>query len=401
MLDGFRILDLTWVLGGPYATFLLAQLGADVIKVETAAGDMSRKIPPHYVDGESTFFLSVNRGKRSLALDLKHAQGAETFRDLVRHADAVLYNMTPSAPRRLGIDHASLLKVNPKICVGEMIGLHDDGEWANVPAFDLAIQALGGVMSITGEPDGKPVRVGYQIADLAGGLYLALGTVAALMKALRVGEGQHVQVSLLDCQIALLTWQAQNYLVSGDVPERLGSRHPMIAPSDGFQGADGAHFVVSPSDIFWRPFCESIGRGDLVDDPRFATAAARIAHVTALADELQGTFSGKPAAEWMAMMTRDRIPAAMVNSVAQALAEPVVGLRHMLETVVDPATGTAVQFLGNAFKFAGAKPLTYPPRVGEHTAEVLRDVCGYDRARIDALARAGAVTLGPGKRETR
>ena len=393
MLDGFRILDLTWVLGGPYATLLLAQLGADVIKVETAAGDMSRKIPPHYVDGDSTFFLSVNRGKRSIVVDLKHEEGAATFRDLVRHADAVIYNMTPSVPRRLGIDHATLLSVNPKICVGEMIGLHDDGPYANFPAFDLAIQALGGVMSITGEPDGKPVRVGYQIADLAGGLYLALGTVGALMRALRTGRGQHVQISLLDCQIALLTWQAQNYLVSGEIPQRLGSRHPMIAPSDSFQGSDGAHFVVSPAEIFWKPFCRSIGRPELIDDPRFATAGARIAHVKDLADELQWTFRGKPAAEWIAMMSRDHIPAAMVNTVAEALAEPVVGLRHMLETVVNPATGSPIQFLGNAFKYGGGKPLSYPPRVGQHTGEVLRDVCGYDAARIEALARAGAVAL--------
>jgi CoA:oxalate CoA-transferase len=393
MLDGFRILDLTWVLGGPYATLLLAQLGADVIKVETAAGDMSRKIPPHYVDGESTFFLSVNRGKRSIVLDLKHEQGMETFRDLVRHADAVVYNMTPNAPRRLGIDHPTLLSINPRICVGEMIGLHDEGEYASFPAFDLAIQALGGVMSITGEPDGKPVRVGYQIADLAGGLYLALGTVSALMRALRSGRGQHIQISLLDCQIALLTWQAQNYLVSGDVPCRLGSRHPMIAPSDSFQGSDGAHFVVSPAEIFWKPFCRSIGRPELVDDPRFATAGARIAHVKELADALQSTFCAKPAAEWIATMTRDHIPSAMVNSVAEALAEPVVGLRNMLETIVNPSTGAPIQFLGNAFKYDNGKSLGYPPRVGEHTEEVLRDVCGYDRAKIDSLARAGAVAL--------
>jgi crotonobetainyl-CoA:carnitine CoA-transferase CaiB-like acyl-CoA transferase len=393
VLDGFRVLDLTWVLGGPYATLLLAQLGADVIKVETAAGDMARKIPPHYVDGQSTFFLSVNRGKRSIVLDLKHERGAETFRDLVRRADAVVYNMTPSAPRRLGIDHATLLGVNPKICVGEMIGLHDEGGYANVPAFDLAIQALGGVMSITGEPDGKPVRVGYQIADLAGGLYLALGIVAALLRAGRTGEGRHVQISLLDCQIALLTWQAQNYLVSGDVPRRLGSRHPMIAPSDSFQGSDAAHFVVSPADVFWKPFCRSIGRADLVDDPRFATAGARIAHVEELADELQSTFSTKPAAEWIETMTRGQIPAAMVNSVGAALAEPVVALRNMVETIVNPATGLAVRFLGNAFKYNGAGPLGYPPRVGEHTREVLRDVCGYPAEKIESLARAGAIAL--------
>jgi crotonobetainyl-CoA:carnitine CoA-transferase CaiB-like acyl-CoA transferase len=391
MLDGIRVLDLTWVLGGPYATLLLAQLGADVIKVETAAGDMSRRIPPHAVDGESTFFLSVNRGKRSIVLDLKHARGAETFRDLVRHADAVLYNMTPSAPRRLGIDHPSLVRINPRLCVGELIGLHDEGTYANYPAFDLAIQALGGIMSITGEPEGKPVRVGYQVADLAGGLYLALGTVSALIRALRTGQGQHVQISLLDCQIALLTWQAQNYLVTGEVPQRLGSRHPMIAPSDSFEGADGAHFVVSPAEVFWQPFCRSIGRADLIDDPRFATPGARIANVHALAVELQSTFSTKPAGEWIGAMAQDHIPAAMVNSVAEALAEPVVALRQMVETVVNPWTGAAVQFLGNAFKYDAATPLGYPPRTGQHTREVLRDLCGYDDDRIDALARLGAI----------
>lgn len=393
MLEGVRILDLTWVLGGPYATLLLAQLGADVIKVETADGDMARRIPPHYVEGQSTFFLSVNRGKRSVALDLKHPQGAETFRALVRRADAVLYNMTPSVPRRLGIDHASLTTVNPRICVGELIGLHDEAGYADVPAFDLAIQALGGVMSITGEPEGEPVRVGYQIADLAGGLYLALGTVAALMRAARTGQGQRVQISLLDCQIALLTWQAQNYLVSGEVPQRLGSRHPMIAPSDCFQGADGRHFVVSPAEVFWKPFCRSIGRPDLVEDARFATADTRIAHVRELAVELGKTFAARPAAEWLAMMGRDHIPAARVNSVAEALAEPVVRLRDMVETLIEPSSGRAVPFLGSAFKFPGARSLAYPPRVGEHTREVLRDVCGYDPTTIDTLARAGAVRL--------
>jgi crotonobetainyl-CoA:carnitine CoA-transferase CaiB-like acyl-CoA transferase len=283
--------------------------------------------------------------------------------------------------------------VNPRVCVGELIGLHDEGVWAGVPAFDLAIQALGGIMDITGEPDGKPVRVGYQIADLAGGLYLALGTVAALLRASRTGRGQRVQISLLDCQLALLTWQAQNYLVAGDVPRRLGSRHPMIAPSDAFVGADGRWFVVSPADTFWRPFCRSVGRDDLIDDPRFATAGARIANVQQLADELQATFSAKPAAEWIETMARDQIPSAKVNTVADALGEPVAGLRAMVETVTNPVTGDPVRFLGSAFKYLGARPLGYPPRIGEHTREVLREVCGYELARIDSLARAGAVTV--------
>ena len=303
----------------------LLQLGADVIKVESPAGDMSRKIPPHFVDGESSFFLSVNRGKRSVALDLKHVDGMAALRDLVRVSDVVIYNFTPNVPRRLGIDHASLLTLNPRVCVGEMIGLHDEGEYASIPAFDLAIQALAGIMSITGEADGQPARVGYQIADLAGGLYLALGTVGALLRALRTGKGQYVQVSLLDCQLALLTWQAQSYLASGKVPGRLGSRHPMIAPSETFLDSEGRHFVVTTAESFWRPFCEAIGRNDLADDPRFVTAAARIAHVEELAAQLQATFRAKPAAEWLAALRRAPVPSAMVNNVDEALREPVVG----------------------------------------------------------------------------
>lgn len=390
MLQGLRILDLTWVLGGPYATLVLAQLGADVIKIEPPAGDMSRRIPPWYVDGDSSFFLSVNRGKRSVALDLKHSAGAATLRDLVRHADAVVYNMTPDAPRRLGLDHASLLRINPKICVGELIGLHDDGRYATLPAFDLAIQALGGVMDITGEPGGKPVRVGYQIADLAGGLFLALGTVGAIVRALRAGQGQRVQVSLLDCQIALLTWQAQNYLVSGEIPRRLGARHPMITPSDAFEGEDGTHFVVSPAETFWRPFCDAIGRADLVDDPRFATPQARLANVGALGEELQATFRTRPARAWVELLSRRQVPCAPVNTVADALKEPAATARRMVEELADPLTGATVRFVGNAFKYAGAAPLSYPPRLGEHTREVLGGVCGYDDKQIDALIEAGA-----------
>jgi CoA:oxalate CoA-transferase len=395
LLQGVRVLDLGWVLGGPFAGQLLAQMGAEVIKVEPLAGDLSRSIPPYFADGDSSFFLSVNRGKRSIALDLKHQRGMDVLKDLVRHSDAVIYNFAPDVPARLGLDFASLSLLNPKICVGQMIGFHDRGIYANAPAFDIVVQAAAGIMSITGERNGKPVRMGYQIADLAGGLYLALGLVGALLGAARSGNGEQVQVSLFDCQIALLTWQAQNFLISREVPQRNGSRHHMIAPSEVFSGSDGQYFVISPTgDVFFRKFAAAIGSPELADDARFATAASRIANVDALATALQQIFSQRPTQEWLDILALGRIPAGALNDVGEALHHPVVEMRAMLEVLANPLTGNAWQFLGNPMKWAGSPTLAYPPKLGADTRAVLADVCGYDNARIDALAEAGAISTG-------
>jgi crotonobetainyl-CoA:carnitine CoA-transferase CaiB-like acyl-CoA transferase len=398
LLEGVRVLDMGWVLGGPFAGQLLAQMGADVVKIESPEGDLARGIPPHFADGESSFFLSVNRGKRSVAIDLKQPHGRAVFEDLVRRSDAVIHNFAPDVPKRLGVDLQALKKINPRICVGQLIGFHDEGEYRNTPAFDLVIQAQSGFMSLTGERGGKPVRAGYQVADLAGGLYLALGLVGALLGAARTGEGREVQVSLFDCQIALLTWQAQNYFISGEVPRRNGSRHHMIAPSEVFAGSDGRYFVISPTgDAFFGKFSIAIGHAELADDERFATGAGRIAHVDALAETLQSIFSTKPAASWVDLLKAERIPAGLLNDVDGALGHDVTALRGMVETLVNPATGNDLSFLGNPFKWAGNKPLSYPPRLGEHTRAVLAEVCAYDASRIDELVREGAVATGERK----
>jgi len=395
LLEGIRILDMGWVLGGPFAGQLLAQMGADVVKIEPLEGDLARGIPPHFADGESSFFLSVNRGKRSVAIDLKQDRGRAVFDDLVRRSDAVIHNFAPDVPKRLGVDLQALKKINPKLCVGQLIGFHDEGEYRTTPAFDLVIQAQAGFMSLTGERDGKPVRAGYQVADLAGGLYLALGLVGALLGASRTGEGQEIQVSLFDCQIALLTWQAQNYFISGEVPRRNGSRHHMIAPSEVFAGSDGKYFVISPTgDAFFRKFSIAIGHAEIADDERFATGAARIAHVDALAETLQSIFSKQPAAYWVDRLKAERIPAGVLNEVDEALGHDVTVLRQMVETLVNPATGNSLSFLGNPLKWAASRTLSYPPRLGEHTRAVLTEVCGYDVDRIEELARAGAIATG-------
>ena len=397
MLADFRVLDLTWVLGGPFAGQLLAQLGAEVIKVEPLEGDLSRQVSSHTTEfaGASGFFLSVNRGKSSIALDLKNPAGRAVIYDLVRKSDAVVYGFAPSVPARLGLDPESLHAINPKLTVAQLIGLHDQPPYSEAPAFDLVIQAMAGIMSVTGERGGAPVRVGYQVADLAGGLYLALGCVAGMLKSLKSGKGEHVQVSLLDCQLALLTWQAQNYFISGEVPAANGARHPVIAPSDIYPCADGKFMAVSPTgQQFWKKFCEAIGRPDMADDPRFSHPKSRVANVGALTDMLVETFRSKSSQEWTEKFIADRIPGAPVNNVAEAMAQPIARLRNMVEELDHPGGEGTLKFLGNPFKYDSSRPLSYPPRRGGETRAVLERVCGYDSGAIDKLIEQGVIYQG-------
>ena len=396
MLESLRILDLTWILGGPFASQLLAQLGAEVIKIEPPDGDQSRNYPPHYFAGDSAFFLSVNRGKKSVALDLKRPEGRQALYDLVASADAVMYGYAPDVPKRLGIDFESLKKINARIVVGELIGLHDEGPFAAAPSVDIIAQALGGVMSITGEPNGKPVRVGYQIADLAAGLYLASGILAGLIKALKSGAGSKVQVSLVDCQLALLTWQAQNYFVTGEVPQALGSRHATLAPSEVFLCADGRHIAMSAAtDQFWQPFCDAVHAAELANDARFATAELRLENVEALATELQAIFARAGADEWAFLLSLARIPVGKVNNVAEALAQPIAMLRDMVEELTHPTHGGLMRFLAGPIKYQGSEASSYPPQLGMHTREVLHALCGYEPAKLDALEQKGAIKSKP------
>ncbi|MDR7034152.1 CoA transferase [Mesorhizobium sp. BE184] len=392
MLEGLRVLDLTWVLGGPFAGQLMAQLGADVIKIETLSGDLSRAVPPHWIQGDSAYYLSVNRGKKSIALDLKSEGGRHAFEKLVATSDAVIYGFAPDVPKRLGIDHESLLAINPRICVAELIGLHDEGEYSRAPAYDLIVQAMGGVMSITGAEGGEPARVGYQIGDLSGGLYLALGLTATLAAAQRDGKGRKVQISLLDCQVSLLTWQAQNYFASGEIPVARGSRNPVLAPSEVYRCADGRHLAVSPTgDNFWRNFCEILGRPDLVTDPLYATRQARIENGLKLSEILGAIFETKPATHWASLFFAERVPAAIVHRVDEAVSQPVARLRNMVEEVEKPDTGVSTRFLGNPFKYEDSKVLGYPPAHGADGRDLLRDLCGYDDATIDELIKSQAI----------
>ncbi len=392
MLDSIRIIDLTWILGGPFATQLLAQMGAQVIKIEPPSGDQSRTYPPFTAEGDSAYYMSINRGKQSVVLDLKVPAAREALYDLVKEADVIMYGYTPDVPKRLGIDYESLQRINRRIVLGQLIGLHDEGPYAEVPCVDIIAQALGGIMSITGEPGGKPIRMGYQIADLAAGLYLATGVLGALIKALKTGRGEKVQVSLLDCQLALLTWQAQRYFATGEVPTPLGSRSSSFAPSQAFECGDGRYVAVSGvSDEFWSKLCKAISEPELAQDPRFATQALRLQNVDAMAAELQKVFARGAASEWAWVMQEARLPAGLVQTVAEALEHPLTHLRQMVEEVPHPDSKVLMNFLGNPIKHQGSAFLSFPPRLGEHTRSVLRDVCRYDEAKIAQLAAAGAI----------
>lgn len=394
MLSGKTILDLSWVLGGPFAGQLLAQLGADVIKVETLEGDLSRRIPPILNEHESPFFLSVNRGKRSIAIDLKTEAGKKTFYDLVKQADAVIYGFAPSVPVRLGVDFETLKTIKPSIVVAQLVGLHDKGEYADAPAFDLMIQALSGVMSITGEENGRPVRVGYQAADLVGGLYLALATVGALCKAESNHTGQYVQVSLFDTQVAMLSWQAQGWLCGGPIPEAKGSRHAMIAPSDIYRAADGVWIALSPTgEAFWQALCQQLGKPELAHDPRFNTPSVRIENVKQLSTILTECIKQKTSHEWLALFKLARVPAAPVLHVNQALVHPLIKERKMLEFVTHPDSQEKVSMLGNPFKFDGQPNLEYPPKIAADTEAVLQQLAGYSVERINALAQEKAIGI--------
>jgi crotonobetainyl-CoA:carnitine CoA-transferase CaiB-like acyl-CoA transferase len=397
MLSSFRVLDLTWVLGGPFAGQLLSQLGAEVIKVEPLEGDLSRQVSRHGSEfhGDSGFFLSVNRGKNSIALNLKTDKGKEILHDLVRKSDAIIYGFAPSVPKKLGLDEETLHKINPKIAIGQLIGLHDEPPYSEAPAFDLVIQALSGVMSITGEKNGAPVRVGYQIADLAGGLYLALACVGAMLKSLKTGVGETVQISLLDCQLALLTWQAQNFFVSGEVPFANGARHPVIAPSDIYPCLDGNFIAISPTgQDFWRMFCNAIDRSDLIDDERFKLPKSRVENVQALTEILSEKFSKQTSDFWEKSLFEQRIPSAKINNVGQALTQPLSKLRNMVEEVNHPTHADKINFLGNPFKYTKSKKLNYPPALGGETRNILCRVCGYSELKITELLENNIIYQG-------
>jgi CoA:oxalate CoA-transferase len=381
-LAGLRVLDFTWFLAGPYATMILADLGADVVKVEAPGrGDPSRQAGP-FIGSLSAYFQSINRGKRSVVLDLKTDSGRVQAAQLAARADILVENFVPGTMARWGLDHASLLATNPRLIYVSCTGFGQSGPRAAQPAFDLIVQALAGTISLTGSPDGEPVRVGFSVGDIGGALYLAVGVLAALEARHRTGRGQVLDLSLLDAQVALLENAFARYFATGQVPGRLGSRHPLIVPFQVFAAADGHFALAAGTEEQWQRLCLALDRPDLAVDSRFADNAARRENLPALQSELAGAFSARAVAEWVALLGGHDIPCAPIHDIAAAAADPQVQARGMLVTVEDPSAGPQ-RVVNTPLRFSEtpAQVREPAPRLGEHTEAVLADWLGHDPAR--------------------
>jgi CoA:oxalate CoA-transferase len=338
-LAGTIVVDLTRVLAGPFCTLQLLELGARVIKVERpGAGDDARRIGP-FVAGESAYFLSLNRGKESIALDLRDPDDRAVFERLLARADVLVENFRPGVLERLGFGWEALAARHPRLVVASVSGFGQTGPWAQRPAYDLVAQALGGILSITGPIGGPPVRVGTSIGDLAAGLFAALGIAAALAERASTGRGRRVDVAMLDCQVALLENALARFAATGQVPGPLGTRHPSIAPFEAYPTADGPLVIACGTDALFRALAAVVERPALAEDPRFATASARSAHADALHAALAEALAARPRAAWAAALERVGVPCAPIQDVAEVAASPQVQARRMIVDVEQPGVG--------------------------------------------------------------
>jgi CoA:oxalate CoA-transferase len=370
---------------------LLADLGAEVIKVEEpGVGDESRRIGP-FQQGVSTYFVSINRGKRGLTLNLKAEAGKRLFLDLVRQADILVENYRPGVMRRLGLDYPVLRAVNPRLVYAACSGFGQTGPYSPRGAYDMIVQGMGGVMSITGESGRPPVRVGTSIGDITAALFTAIGILAALGHARATGEGQLVDVAMLDCQVAILENAIMRYLVTDEVPQPLGARHPSIAPFEAFPAADG-HVILAVGTNIWPRFCEAIGRSDLIEHPHFATNALRADHVEELREILVPITRQKPVEVWIKQMEAIGVPCGPVNTVDKVVQDPQVQARDMVVTVPDPEAG-AVSMAGVPIKLSATPGGVQgpAPRLGEHTEAVLAEWLHMPPDEVARLRQEGVI----------
>ena len=391
-LEGVVVLDCTQVMAGPFCTLLLADMGADVIKVERPqGGDETRRMGPFYADGWSAPFTLINRNKRSLALDLRHPRGREVFLRLARRADVVVENFRPGTLARLGVGYSQVRQVRPEVVYCSISGFGQTGPYASRGGFDLVAQGMSGLMSVTGHPNTPPAKVGVPIADLNAGLFAAYGILAAYVHRLRTGQGQHVDTSLLEGAMAYLFWEAAVYFATGQVPGPLGSAHRLTAPYQAFRTRDGYLVLGAANQATWERLCRLLGREELLEDPRFRTAADRKRHERELEGELEAAFAARTTAEWVDALTEAEVPAGPVYDLAQALADPHVQARGMAAQVEVPGLGPVRQ-LGLPVKLSATlgRIRRPAPRLGQHTDEVL--AWGrFSPEEVAALRREGVV----------
>jgi formyl-CoA transferase/CoA:oxalate CoA-transferase len=391
-LDGLTILDLTRVLSGPFCTMLLADMGARVIKIEQPGrGDETRAWGPPFVAGESTYFLSVNRNKESVTLDFKTADGRDLLDRLIARADVLVENFRPGTLDRVGLSCETVQARHPRLVYASISGFGQSGPRREQAGYDAVMQAEAGLMSITGAADGPPFRLGVAIVDLVAGLFAVQGILLALYARERSGRGQRVDVSLFDSAIALLSYQASAWLNSSVRPQRMGNRHPTIAPYDTMPASDGEFFLAVGNDDQFRRLCCVLGMAAIADDSRYATNPARVANSDELREILAGILRTRPRSEWIARLTIEGVPCGAVRDVPEVLADPQVEPRRMIEAVEHAAAGL-VKVLGIPVKLSDTpgSVRTPPPALGQHTESVLREI-GVDDDSIARFRRHGVV----------
>ncbi|MCS7108659.1 MAG: CaiB/BaiF CoA-transferase family protein [Sulfolobales archaeon] len=389
-LSGIRVVDLTSAMAGPFASMILADLGADVIKVESPSGDHARDWgPPFYSDKYSAYFASVNRGKRSIVVDLRSDKGKEVIYRLVSRSHVLIESFRPGVASKLRIDYETLSKINPKIIYCSISGFGQYGPYKDLPGYDLIALAMSGLMDLTGEPDRPPVKFGVPIADIITGMY----AVIAILSILHKGVGVHIDLSLLDSSISILTHQAGYYFTLGIDPQRMGSAHPNIVPYQAFKAKDGYFIIAVGNDNIWKDFCTCIGIPELINDPKFSTNYERVKHREELIKMLEGVFMKEGVDYWVKKLRDAGVPAAPVNKVSQALKDPHSVAREMVREMRHKSLGviktisSPIKFLGREFDIGKYEP---PPQLGEHTAVILKEL-GYTSEEIEKLLKDNVV----------
>ena len=391
-LEGVLVVDCTQIMAGPFCTLLLADMGADVIKIERPdRGDDSRRMGPPYIHGRSAAFLAINRNKRSLALNLRSEEGQGVLKRLVERADVMVENYRPGTMERLGLGYEELRKVRPSLVYCSISGFGQTGPYRERGGFDLVAQGMSGLISVTGTPDGPPVKVGVPITDLTAGMYGAYGILSAYIHMLRTGEGQLVDTSLLEAGIAYTFWQSAVYFATDEVPGPLGSAHPLSAPYQALGTSDGYLCIGAATQPTWEHMCHAIGREELLADSRFATNGDRKKHESQLANLLEETFSRNTTQHWMEVLEAEGVPCGPINNLAQMYSDPQVRSREMLVELEDPELGT-LKNIGIPVKLSRTpgRIRRRAPDLGEHTQEVLLEA-GYTTDEVSRLLESGVV----------
>ena len=391
-LDGMKVLDLTRVLAGPYATMLLGDLGAEVIKIEQpGTGDESRNFGP-FKNGFSLYFMSVNRGKQSVTLNLKTEQGQTIFKQLLEQTDVLVENFRPGTMEKLGLDYDTLKVEHPSLIYAACSGFGQTGPYAQQGAYDMIIQGMGGIISITGEPDGPPVRVGTSISDITAALFTTIGVLSALHHRNQTGKGQFVDVAMLDSLVAVLENAVVRYFATGEAPKPLGARHPAITPFEAFASADGHVIIALGNDTLWAKFCEHVDRHELISDERFRTNADRTENHSELFPILSEIMSQRPTDDWIDALGAIGVPCGPINAMDKVVSHPQVQAREMITRIAHDITGE-VEVPGVPIKLSETPGnVDAPaPSLGEHTTKVLTDLLKMSADEVEQLRQDGVI----------